>query len=57
MLIVYTLEFCLCNYVQNFLKDLMELTAAYIFPKILQAGLRMFMYDFFFNNLFTYDIL
>lgn len=35
---------------QNFQKDRMVLIVAYIYPKTLPAGLRMFMYDFFFHN-------
>ena len=37
---------------QNFQRDLMALTVVYICLKTLQAGLRMFMYDFFHNLCF-----
>jgi len=46
----------ICNFYvwswQNFQKDLMALTVVYICLKTLQAGLRMFMYDFFHNLCF-----
>lgn len=42
------------DFMQNFLKDLMALIAAYMYLKIPQTGSKMFMYDFFFHNLFTY---
>lgn len=52
-----SLYICLLyHYTQNFQKDPMELIAAYISQKILQAGLRMFMYDFFFLNLSMFNI-
>lgn len=40
-------------FMQNFQKDLMVLIVVFICLIILIAGLRMFMYDFLFHNLFT----
>lgn len=48
----------LYDFWQNFQKDLMALIVASIYLKTLEAGLRMFMYDFFFHNFvfFSYSL-
>lgn len=49
----YSFFLCISYFIQNSPKDLMVLIVVYICLIILKAGLRMFMYDFFFHNLST----
>lgn len=50
MMVVLFIYLLIWFLVQNFLRDLMALIAEFMCLKILEAGLRMFMYEFFIPN-------